>query len=138
MSAFGSEHLRWELVDGAGWLTIDRPAVKNAMSIGMARELRGRAGFQWDTWDQAAAYALEHRLRLEDALGAHLLNRTTRKLTLTAEGEVFLERCRRILSGDTNVRVFAPPGSSSGWTQPYGECRSCASKNRTARNGTGR
>lgn len=36
--------------------------------------------------------------RLEDALGAHLLNRTTRKLTLTAEGEVFLERCRRILA----------------------------------------
>jgi DNA-binding transcriptional LysR family regulator len=36
--------------------------------------------------------------RLEDALGAHLLNRTTRKLILTAEGEVFLERCRRILA----------------------------------------
>ena len=36
--------------------------------------------------------------RLEDALGAHLLNRTTRKLTLTAEGEGFLERCRRILA----------------------------------------
>lgn len=36
--------------------------------------------------------------RLEDALGAHPLNRTTRKLSLTAEGEVFLGRCRRILA----------------------------------------
>lgn len=36
--------------------------------------------------------------RLEQALGAHLLNRTTRKLTLTAEGEVFIARCRRILA----------------------------------------
>jgi DNA-binding transcriptional LysR family regulator len=36
--------------------------------------------------------------RLEHALGAHLLNRTTRKLTLTAEGEAFLVRCRRILT----------------------------------------
>ena len=36
--------------------------------------------------------------RLEHALEAHLLNRTTRKLTLTAEGEVFLAHCRRILA----------------------------------------
>jgi Flp pilus assembly protein TadD len=34
----------------------------------MARQLRGRLAFQWDTWDQAAAYALEHRMRLDDAL----------------------------------------------------------------------
>lgn len=36
--------------------------------------------------------------RLESALGARLLNRTTRKLTPTAEGELFLARCRRILA----------------------------------------
>ena len=40
MSAFGSEHLRWEVVDGAGWLTIDRPAVRNAMSLEMYRGVR--------------------------------------------------------------------------------------------------
>ena len=36
--------------------------------------------------------------RLEDALGVRLLNRSTRKLTPTAEGELFLARCRRILA----------------------------------------
>lgn len=35
--------------------------------------------------------------QLEDRLGARLLNRTTRKLTLTDVGTVFYERCRRIL-----------------------------------------
>lgn len=34
---------------------------------------------------------------LEDRLGARLLNRTTRKLTLTDVGTVFYEQCRRVL-----------------------------------------
>lgn len=36
--------------------------------------------------------------RLEARLGARLVNRTTRKLTLTAEGEAFYESARRILA----------------------------------------
>ena len=40
MTAFGSEHLRWDVVGGAGWLTIDRPDVKNAMSLEMYRGVR--------------------------------------------------------------------------------------------------
>lgn len=36
--------------------------------------------------------------RLESALRVRLLNRTTRKLMPTAEGELFLARCRRILA----------------------------------------
>ncbi|ENN83848.1 LysR family transcriptional regulator (plasmid) [Rhizobium freirei PRF 81] len=36
--------------------------------------------------------------RLEDRLGARLFLRSTRSLTLTPEGEVFLGRCRRILA----------------------------------------
>jgi DNA-binding transcriptional LysR family regulator len=37
-------------------------------------------------------------LRLEERLGVRLFHRSTRTITLTAEGALFLERCRRILS----------------------------------------
>ncbi len=36
--------------------------------------------------------------RLEERLGVRLFNRSTRSVTLTAEGEMFLERARRILA----------------------------------------
>src|SRR4051794_11769648 len=36
--------------------------------------------------------------RLERRLGARLINRSTRKLLLTAEGEAFLERAHRVLA----------------------------------------
>src|SRR3984885_1465676 len=36
--------------------------------------------------------------RLEKRLGARLVNRSTRKLVLTAEGQAFLERAHRILA----------------------------------------
>jgi DNA-binding transcriptional LysR family regulator len=35
--------------------------------------------------------------RLEDGLGARLFHRSTRSVTLTTEGEIFLHRCRRIV-----------------------------------------
>ena len=34
--------------------------------------------------------------RLEDRLGVRLFHRSTRSITLTPEGVLFLERCRRI------------------------------------------
>jgi DNA-binding transcriptional LysR family regulator len=36
--------------------------------------------------------------RLEKRLGARLVNRSTRKLLLTAEGEALLERAHRVLA----------------------------------------
>lgn len=36
--------------------------------------------------------------RLEEKLGVRLFHRSTRSITLTAEGALFLERCRRILA----------------------------------------
>ena len=36
--------------------------------------------------------------RLEESLGVRLFHRSTRSVTLTAEGEMFLERARRILA----------------------------------------
>lgn len=57
--------LHWAEVELPVRLTVNTPEV---VLQSMARQLRGRLAFQWDTWDQAAAYALRHRLRLEDAL----------------------------------------------------------------------
>jgi DNA-binding transcriptional LysR family regulator len=42
---------------------------------------------------------------LEDRLGVRLLVRTTRKLTLTQEGEAFLEDCQRILTDLANAEA---------------------------------
>ncbi|WP_245499841.1 LysR family transcriptional regulator [Mesorhizobium sp. M4B.F.Ca.ET.089.01.1.1] len=38
-------------------------------------------------------------LQLEQRLGVRLLNRTTRRLSLTADGEIYYEACRRALAG---------------------------------------
>ena len=46
---------------------------------------------------------------LEEHLGVKLITRTTRKLTLTSAGVVYLERCRRILQAidDAESEVMA-------------------------------
>ncbi len=49
---------------------------------------------------------------LEDRLGVRLLVRTTRKLTLTQEGENFLEDCQRILTDLANAEAQLTLGSA--------------------------
>jgi DNA-binding transcriptional LysR family regulator len=48
---------------------------------------------------------------LEAALGARLLRRTTRRMSLTAEGRDYLERCRRILSDVEDAELALAAGS---------------------------
>jgi DNA-binding transcriptional LysR family regulator len=48
--------------------------------------------------DMTPSQASKHVAALEADLGVLLLRRSTRQLTLTPEGEAYLERCRRILA----------------------------------------
>jgi len=57
--------------------------------------------------------------RLEERLGVRLFHRSTRTITLTAEGSRFLERCRRILS---EVEA-AETELSQTQTEPQGKLR---------------
>tara|TARA_R110002049_G_scaffold165815_1_gene331699 strand:- start:1232 stop:2113 length:882 start_codon:yes stop_codon:yes gene_type:complete len=52
-----------------------------------------------DALSLSKAAVSRHVNELESRLGIRLLHRTTRRLSLTAEGDVFLARCRDLLSG---------------------------------------
>lgn len=53
--------------------------------------------------------------RLEDQVATRLVNRTTRRMSLTADGEIFLADCRRILGDiDTALESFNERGSLRG------------------------
>ena len=52
-----------------------------------------------DALGLSKAAVSRHVNALESRLGVRLLHRTTRRLSLTEEGEVFLVRCRDLLSG---------------------------------------
>src|SRR4030095_2358005 len=47
----------------------------------------------------STAAVSKHLAQMEARLGAALVNRTTRRMSLTPEGEVYLEHARRILAG---------------------------------------
>ena len=57
--------------------------------------------------------------RLETRLGVRLFHRSTRSITLTAEGALFLERCRRILCEVEAAELEL----SETWQSPRGRLR---------------
>ena len=68
-----------------------------AMSVFTRVAERGSFAQAADELDISRAAASGHVAALEKHLGVRLLNRTTRRVSLTAEGADFLRRCRRIL-----------------------------------------
>src|SRR5579871_2818184 len=69
----------------------------NEMSIFARVVDRGSFAAAADDFGLSPSAVSKLMSRLESRLGVRLINRTTRRLALTAEGEVFLERSRRIL-----------------------------------------
>jgi LysR family transcriptional regulator for bpeEF and oprC len=51
-----------------------------------------------DALDISRAMASSHVAQLEKHLGARLLHRTTRRVSVSPEGAVYLERCKRVLT----------------------------------------
>lgn len=68
-------------------------------SIGIFVRVAERLGFSAVARDLGVSPSAVGKAvaRLEERLGVRLFNRSTRTLALTAEGERFLQRCRRIL-----------------------------------------
>jgi DNA-binding transcriptional LysR family regulator len=70
------------------------------------------------------AAASKHVLQLEERLRARLLNRTTRRVSVTAAGRAFYEQCRRILAefdeAERSVGELhnTPSGSCASWRRP--------------------
>lgn len=72
--------------------------------------------------DRAPPTIVRTLATLEGELGTRLLTRTTRRMTLTEEGRVYLDRCRRILADiDEAERAIAADGG-----EPRGEIRMTA------------
>ena len=51
-----------------------------------------------DSLGKALPTVVRSLATLEKSLGVRLLQRTTRRMSLTEEGRIYLERCRRILA----------------------------------------
>jgi DNA-binding transcriptional LysR family regulator len=72
--------------------------------------------------DRAPPTMVRTLATLEEHLGARLIQRTTRRMSLTEEGRVYLERCRRILS-DVDEAEQAVVSADA---EPRGEIRATA------------
>lgn len=69
-----------------------------------------------DALGASKAGVSRHVGELESRLGVRLLNRTTRRLSLTEEGRVFLERCRELLADvdEAEAEIRSRSGAASG------------------------
>lgn len=69
-----------------------------------------------DALSLSKAAVSRHVSDLESRLGVRLLHRTTRKLSLTGEGEVFHARCKELLSGldEAEAEVSVRTGEATG------------------------
>lgn len=69
-----------------------------------------------DALEMSKAAVSRHVADLESRLGVRLLHRTTRKLSLTPEGEVFHARCRELLGGvdEAEAEITSRSGEASG------------------------
>lgn len=69
-----------------------------AMTVFVTVVERGSLSKAADALDMSRAMVTRHLAELESWLDARLLHRTTRRLALTAAGEIALERCRAMLA----------------------------------------
>jgi len=69
-----------------------------------------------DALDMSKAAVSRYVAELEERLGVRLLHRTTRKLSLTIEGEIFQARCREMLANleDAEAEITSRTGAASG------------------------
>lgn len=69
-----------------------------------------------DALEVSKAAVSRYVAELESRLGVRLLHRTTRKLSLTPEGEAFLARCRELLDGveEAEGEITSESGEASG------------------------
>ena len=69
-----------------------------------------------ESLDVSKAAISRHVAELESRLGVRLLHRTTRKLSLTTEGDVFVARCRELLDGvdEAEAEITSKSGEAGG------------------------
>jgi hypothetical protein len=117
--------LHWAELEVPVQISVDTPGVVLAQ---MERELRGVSGFYAEAWDQAAAYALDHGRRLDEALawadrsvelGPTFANQMTKAAVLDALG--------RESEADV-VREAAFAGASADEVRAYARARRRAGK----------
>ncbi len=90
-----------------------------AMQVFVEIVERGSLTAAAESLDRAPPTIVRTLATLEAELGTRLLTRTTRRMTLTEEGRVYLDRCRRILADiDEAERAISADGG-----EPHGEIR---------------